>query len=1527
LGTLATISEWFPIGLHFLGLITVALLAVRKAWSRRGVAVLLAVLWGWMGWACHDLNQGNGFSLNDALGLTAVLQALLFSWMVVRPGPSEDGSRRGPWGILGGVLVAYAIAVHPLGGRLGLAFFSRPALFLGIPFPPVVFTLGVIFLLGKTCRPYSLFLAVPLLWAAAGCPWAIQLDAAHLWALRVVLVLGSAFILLPESDWRSRWRLDGAQYYETCLRHRPHLVRCLWCGVVAALGVLILWNGGVSFPHELLQAMISLGLLAVSAVLFWLTFTAWLSPEFRLVAWAAARGGGALWTAFRKSWRWALLIVIAGFVVYDVAYEFELRDKDKDKGKGKEVVVQGGAPEEIQKILGWQARFAATAMLLAFIPVVYKGRRRLVIEPFVDCTRRDPKDKDDEGKTQVYRGVDSDLRAALSSISDLYRVIDEALPSLGTETISVTVDVKDIGEMLKDAAGSGSSFKLWGVEVPVGFLFSLVSRLARGPRITGSVHGSGEDITLIAELSGGGRRETWRVHCGHLDACDRSLADDQVVRKLIDPLAYRITADLVSVGSPRWQAVHCFTKGLRHYRDTQRSTKDCNILLRKAEKSLLEAAHDDEKFAQCHYNLGIVYKGLGENGSAKAAFRKAIEVEPGHYDACYALAETNLDTKDYAEALWVCDSAVGIKAGDARAWDLRAYAFRQHEQARRNIKFALLPSDPAWEEILKYCQIGTALSWRRLCRLALSGRSADLEEWRRSALLCTSNLAVVLGRMNQFSKSEQIFRQAVQLVRHDPPTQVSFGKALYRSGRWDEACGILTEVFEDGLDLGNRVALWSILTRVRAYQAARAYSSSLTSKAKAKAKAKAKDRDRDRDRDREYVPARQAFQHLLDVMVSLREGERLQDLFEALEDIEKLPPEALPQSGEKCGGSESDSERLFRQAQGDLAAEGYGLDGHGGGWINLALRSCRFLRALGREEDDKALKPLARLEKSLAGEAPPTAEAESFVDLRGGLSKILQASGENLKVYVNRLEAEGRRYLAPAAMEANEDEKAYESRRNFHCCCLRELGLVDAYGELGPTILKITRLQNESRSLAAAESRMARESLEESIESAQRHWRWAVCQIRLAEAHLRLKGKASGKACRDEMLPAIQQIKEAIHQLEAMGSIQPRAAGLYELLAQAQSMLAGAPVAEAGQRTQAELGAALAYSKVANELNPERARERLTLVEVYSTFGDYSQATEEATIALSFGNDSEAFERIGASFWQRAKAASTRGKRRKVLCATVQFFSDALKAVEKESFDKDHPLDQMESHAWAHHWLGRFHCELMKHEIGIGHEEVAKSMGFKPLESLVNLANAYLEIGSYAKAEAAFLEAGQVVVRLPQGVKAWEVLDAPGEDRKLGELLIELSLGWARLDAEKGLTPESTSRLATETEDLVLAIIDEMEPSSRSSLAAALYEGIAQLHLRAGQVSESLNWAKCSLQCGFRSGAYLCLASALLAGDAPSAADIRQAREALRHAHNLDLRGLYNREINELQLRLQRLEKAASQAAAPQRSAPPPPVG
>jgi tetratricopeptide (TPR) repeat protein len=1505
--------------LYFLGLAAVGLLCIRRNWRHRAIAGILTAFWlrialgAWLAPA-----GGKGAFISGGVEVLAVVEALLLFVEGVIRGSLRFEGRRGPWPVLGGALLVYALAVHPLlGAVLPGGLFG--AFFFGMPIPPLVFTLGMLFFL-RSPFPRHVF-AIPLLWAAAGGS-APLLGTAHLWVLRVLFFVGCGFVFIPENLWKSRWRIDGRAFYEFGLRSRRALSAYLWGMFVGSLGYLFLSENGKSFEDWFVRLSTSTGLLGTCAVALWLAFPAWLNPWFRSLAWMVARGTRALWATF-KSALW--LIVTLEVVVIVVDYVgYKVNDNTHP------ILREPFTPAR-------QVQFVAGIFLLWLIYLAYLGRKRLVIQPFTDYTARDEAGGRDrnggkEKKSGIAeqenlvgtRGVDSDLRSALSRISDLYHVIDEALPRLGP-SIEVTAEVRDVGEILKEAAGSGSSFKFLGVEIPTNFILSLVARLVRGPRLTGSVHGTGKEVFLIAEISGGGMRGNWRVDCTHLEKEDRGLSGEPAIRKLTEQLAYRIATNLVSVGSPRWQAVRCFTEGLRYYRETQRTKKDRGINLRLAEKCLINAGNDDDQFAQSHYNLGVVYRHLGELGSAKAAFRSAMRVAPGYYEACYALAETGVEEKNYEEALWVCDSAIGIDSSDDRAWDLKAYALRQYKQVQRKRDFSLLASDEAWDEISNFRQIAAALSWRRLCRAELSGRPFEMKERRNSALICTSNLAVVLGRMeSHLPESERIFRQAVQLVEHDPETHVSFGKALYRSNRWIEAARTLMEVFDDGLDLSDRTALWSILTRVRARETALTYRE---------------------PPDERYASAmayrRQVFQRLLDVMFSLQEGESLKKVIDVLKDIKSYTELGAYQVEEQLwlhrgrGAFEGVSSGVltgFRQCYQELAAEGHGLDGDGMGRINCAIRLCRFLRVLEGDEDEKDLKSLQWLQKSLQSEAQVRVDIEWIKGIQTTLSRLYKAPHETVEVYLDRLWKEaGNAFAFPPQM-------ASKAHHDFHCHILQALGLMAEEGGAGPVIRNFVALQKASIGLAPAAPysalrNRARSLLSECIDDAQFYWEWANCQVGLKEARLCLDMKVTGSRRHELVTRAVDLFESAIHKLEARESSQPRTQGLYGLLAQAHVVLS-ATLASVNPKDgkefkgARELANALAYSERATELNPESARERLTLVQVYSVLGDYHQAKEEADIALSFDNGSEALQTVGSSFWKRAVSAETRMARRAVLREAVTFFSDALQLIESAAFDTDHPREQMESHAWAHHWLGRFHCELMQHEIGIRHEEVAKAMGFKPIESRVNLALGYLESRSHEKAEAAFLEARDAVTRLAPSLSLREVLDAHGEERPLGELLIDLCLGWALLQTERALGSESSLRLIRRTEQLASEIIAGIEPSKRSPLKAALHECLAWIHLRAGQGSESLHEATLSLRFGFRSGAYLCRARACLMAEKPSPAETRKAREACQSAQEIDLRGRYCREIRDVLRQIRRLEGGVPKPpAAPPPAAQPRPAG
>ncbi|HVR09336.1 MAG TPA: tetratricopeptide repeat protein [Thermoanaerobaculia bacterium] len=466
----------------------------------------------------------------------------------------------------------------------------------------------------------------------------------------------------------------------------------------------------------------------------------------------------------------------------------------------------------------------AAAVLLWLAYLAYRGRKRLVIGPFVGCTGNEQLDKD------VVAGVVPALQNELARISDIFKVIDEATPSHKSAVIQVTPGVQDIGTILKDA----SAISLGPLKIPANLLVGLVGQMVSGPRLTGALHKIEDDILLTAEISGGGLSGNWQIDARSLDR--KGPPSKATVHELVVQLAFRIATDLVPAGSPRWRAIRAFTEGLRAYRETQRREREKVSLLRQSERCFIQALDEDQQFTQCHFNLGVVYRQLGENKSAQAAFRRALREDPDNFEACYALAEALATDEQHPRALWFCEAAIAINPDDARVWDLKAYAERYSEQERqrqelglppgdpkmRSLKLTLRHGDPAWRKIRATSEIAVALAWRTLCRRALRGPSAVLKRDRLTALTCTRNLAVVLARSSRFPSSLQLFRQAAWLAPRDPSPQVYEGRTFFWSHP-QSAPQALRGVFADGLAAADQAMLWSVLAQADARFAPSAY--------------------------------------------------------------------------------------------------------------------------------------------------------------------------------------------------------------------------------------------------------------------------------------------------------------------------------------------------------------------------------------------------------------------------------------------------------------------------------------------------------------------------------------------------------------------------------------------------------------------------------------------------------------------------------------------------------------------------------
>lgn len=769
---------WFSTSLPFLSaLVAVGLLPVKKLWPSRCVCLALALLWGWLAWSAWRL----GPVLFPGWGVLAGLEALLFLGLAGLRRPAFQ-ARNGLWAVTGTVFLLFSLVMFPVLGRL-LAGAEFEMSVFGCPFPPVLFTCGALLLASE--QALGLAFVPLLLWAFAGGPGPAGAAAgpAEIWGLRLALLAGALFLVQPaELRGADDGRSAQAILYRKASRDRSRFARGLWALILSTTFVVLMTDLGEKLAPPM---PLNLVLLSALGVALWLFFSAWQSLWYRYAAWGAARTIGRLWAWTKDAWRWIVLLLGAAALWIRLIPEPAARHPR---------LAQGPLAIFLAALLLWLSYRA------------YRGRQRLVIGQFANYTGDDKMDK-------WVTGLGARLQTELARIADVYQVIDEARPSAEGQVVEVTPGVQEVGEILQEASAID-----FAVKIPTKLLVGIVGRLVSGPRLTGALHKVDDQYVLTAELNGGGRSFDWRVDFRKLDPQDHHLSGQAAVHKLVQQLAFRVTTDLVAVGSPRWRAVRCFTAGLRSYREALRQ-REKSSKLRAAERSFIQALSDDQRFTQCHYNLGVTFLRLGELGSAESAFRRALKEDPDNFEACYGLAETLVNGEKYLDALWFCKMAIGINAADARPWDLAALALRKAEEQRRNKR--LPRGDRFWKDIREWREIAVALAWRNLCRRALRGPSPLLEKARATAFLCTRNLAVVLSRATVHDDvSPQVFRQAAWLAPHDPDLRLFEGRSHVWSKSWQNAAKALEGTFEEGLpDFEDRGLLWHLMAQVRTHVA------------------------------------------------------------------------------------------------------------------------------------------------------------------------------------------------------------------------------------------------------------------------------------------------------------------------------------------------------------------------------------------------------------------------------------------------------------------------------------------------------------------------------------------------------------------------------------------------------------------------------------------------------------------------------------------------------------------------------------
>ena len=161
-------TAFWPLQLAFYALAVVAIVLVLRSTDRGSqiVTAILAVFWLWVGVVFNGLRFSRLMPAAVAFGVLFVIEGILLAVTGVIRGDLSFGVKRDVYGVVGGLMLLYAMVGYPaLEILLGRGY---PQLLLVgfVPCPTAVFTLG---LLMWTDRPVpKTVLVIPVLYALSG---------------------------------------------------------------------------------------------------------------------------------------------------------------------------------------------------------------------------------------------------------------------------------------------------------------------------------------------------------------------------------------------------------------------------------------------------------------------------------------------------------------------------------------------------------------------------------------------------------------------------------------------------------------------------------------------------------------------------------------------------------------------------------------------------------------------------------------------------------------------------------------------------------------------------------------------------------------------------------------------------------------------------------------------------------------------------------------------------------------------------------------------------------------------------------------------------------------------------------------------------------------------------------------------------------------------------------------------------------------------------------------------------------------
>ncbi len=570
----------------------------------------------------------------------------------------------------------------------------------------------------------------------------------------------------------------------------------LWGDILLVVFFIIIWkyspylweNALLGGSKGFILLLVGIHLLTVTALIIWLYFIMWHYWVFRyllyFLSWCLSKIRRLLFSWWFKLPFFVFLAIVLQLIRYHLL----------------------GKPFSPKDFLYFKEIVSTFLLTLFFLLLyqLYKARNRMVISDFNDHTGKD------EFKP-IVQSIAPRIVNEISRLTGLFRTIDDSRYRPGKNLIDARVRIRDIGSELADMVGPNSQVQVGSfLTVPVGALLRVMAGFVRGPIIRGSLKGDGESMLLTARLEGGGRSGSWQVKSSDIENFS-SLSHTDKVSRMTCQLVSRIITDLVNVGSPRWKAVHLFTEGLRKYRDTLRSDNDKRLKLQEAKRAFKEALVEDNKFAQCYYNLGIIYRDLDNEKSSEASFRKALSEKADDYKSYYELARIYYSGGKYNDARWCCKQASALFPRQPDHWILLGVINYFDWKNKESIQDSYDNELEVPSSIIHYFEVAVMLSWRIFCCGILRGKTVDKISWH--AAISLRNLAVVRGqkyiRPWGIRNCGRLFKQVLFLLPGDSDLALEMGKYYYRRKKWEKAYKAFFRVFEDDKYVDEPMRFWA----------------------------------------------------------------------------------------------------------------------------------------------------------------------------------------------------------------------------------------------------------------------------------------------------------------------------------------------------------------------------------------------------------------------------------------------------------------------------------------------------------------------------------------------------------------------------------------------------------------------------------------------------------------------------------------------------------------------------------------------